>query len=117
MQDAHRSRGNMLKILGRWWSSGSAERPAMSAEFDHVLMREVMRTELVRIKALIATTVLLLAVLWAVDLIAPAGLDHIWRGHFQPIYLSAIRLPFILFELWLPDNIPPPLSLDHHDPA
>ncbi|HEX9469757.1 MAG TPA: adenylate/guanylate cyclase domain-containing protein, partial [Bradyrhizobium sp.] len=60
----------MLKMLGRWWSSGSAERPAMSAEFDHVLMREVMRTELVRIKALIATTVLLLVVLWAVDLIA-----------------------------------------------
>src|SRR5258708_28302981 len=117
MQDAHRSRGKMLKMLGRWWSSGSAERPAMSAEFDHVLMREVMRTELVRIKALIATTVLLLVVLWAVDLIAPAGLDHIWRGQFQPIYLSAILLPFILFELWVHGNIRRHLRLDRDVPV
>jgi len=107
----------MLKMLGRWWSSGSAERPAMSAEFDHVLMREVMRTELVRIKALIATTVLLLVVLWAVDLIAPAGLDHIWRGQFQPIYLSAILLPFILFELWVHGNIRRHLRLDRDVPV
>ena len=49
----------------------------MSANFDHALAREVLRTELIRIKALIATAVLLFVVLWAVDL-------H-WRGRDQGV--------------------------------
>src|ERR1700722_3237713 len=40
-----------------------------------------------------------LTVLWAVDLVDPEGLDNIWRCRFRPRYLSAILIPFILFEL------------------
>ena len=44
---------------GPWWKRAGGERPAVSADFEHALMREVMRTELMRIKALIATVALL----------------------------------------------------------
>ncbi|SHL64133.1 adenylate cyclase [Bradyrhizobium lablabi] len=84
----------------------------MSAEFDHALMREVMQTELIRVKALIITAVSLLVILWTIDLIDPRGLDRIWRGRFQPTYLNYILIPFILFELWVHGNIQRHLKLD-----
>jgi adenylate cyclase len=94
------------------WRGKSEQRSAASAGFDHALMREVMQTELVRIKALIITALVLLGVVWTVDLIDPEGLEHIWRGRFRPIYLSVILAPFILFELWVQGNIRRHLRLD-----
>jgi hypothetical protein len=87
------------RMLGRWWRGEGVERLAGSVDFDHALTREVLRTELVRIKSLIVTAAGFLIVLWAVDLVDPEGLDNIWRGRFRPRYLSAILIPFILFEL------------------
>jgi adenylate cyclase len=104
-------------MLGFWRGNKGEQRPAVSADFDHALMQEVLRTELIRIKALIATTLLLLVVLWAVDLIAPAGLDHIWRGRFRPAYLNVILIPFILFEIWVYANISRHLKLGRDVPV
>lgn len=73
----------------------------MSADFEHALTQEVLRTELVRIKALIATTSLLAAVLWAVFILEPEAVDHLWRGRLRPAYVYVILVPFILFELWV----------------
>jgi adenylate cyclase len=84
----------------------------VSANFDHALAREVLRTELIRVKALIATASLLFVVLWAVDLLDPEGLNHIWRGRFRPVYLTAALIPFILFELWVYVSISRHLKLD-----
>ena len=84
----------------------------MSANFDHALAREALRTELIRVKALIATAVLLFVVLWAVDLLDPEGLNHIWRGRFRPVYLTTALIPFILFELWVYVSISRHLKLD-----
>ena len=77
------------------------QRSAVSADFEHALTQEVLRTELVRIKALIATTSLLAAVLWAVYILEPEAVNHIWRGRLRPAYLYVILVPFILFELWV----------------
>jgi adenylate cyclase len=84
----------------------------VSANFDHALAREVLRTELIRVKALIATALLLFVVLWAVDLLDPEELNHIWRGRFRPVYLTAALIPFILFELWVYVSISRHLKLD-----
>jgi adenylate cyclase len=102
---------------GLWWSNTSKQRSAVSADFEHALMREVLRTELIRIKALIATALLLLVILWAVDMLAPEGLNHIWRGRFRPVYLNAILIPFILFELWVHTVISRHLKLDRDVPV
>ena len=84
-----------------WRNSGGKRRSAMSADFEHALMQEVLRTELVRIKALIATTSLLAVILLSVCFLDPDALNHIWRGHLRPAYLYLILVPFILFELWV----------------
>jgi adenylate cyclase len=99
-------------MAGFWGKKLNERRPAVSAEFDHALMREVMQTELVRVKALIITAVSVLVILWTIDLIDPRGLDRIWRGRFQPTYLNYILLPFILFELWVHRSIRRHLKLD-----
>jgi adenylate cyclase len=88
-------------MLGFWGGKTNGQRPAVSADFEHALTQEVLRTELVRIKALIATTSLLTAIVWAVYILAPEAVTHIWRGSLRPAYLLAILVPFVLFELWV----------------
>jgi adenylate cyclase len=113
MQDKRQGGNTMLGF----WRDSSKRPAAMSADFEHALAREVLRTELIRIRALIATALLFLAVLWIVDLLAPEGLDHIWRGRFRPVYVSVILIPFILFELWVHANIRRHLRLDRDVPV
>ena len=72
---------------------------AVSADFQRELTREVMRTELIRIKALIATTALLGIMLGLVYLLTPEAVSRVWHGNLRPVYLYAIIVPFILFEL------------------
>jgi adenylate cyclase len=95
-----------------WRDNNGGQRSAVSAGFEHALNREVLRTELVRVKALIATALLIFVVLWVVDLVDPDGLNRIWRGRFRPAYLSKILLPFVLFELWVHTAIRRNLKLD-----
>src|SRR4051812_38524534 len=84
-----------------WPIMTSAPRSAVSTDFEQALTQEGLRTELVRIKALIATTSLLAAILWTVYILEPDAVDHIWRGRLKPAYLYVILVPFILFELWV----------------
>ena len=87
----------MLELRGR----RRQERSAVSAEFQQALTREVLRTELIRIKALIGTTVLLAVMLLTVYMLYPDAVEQLWHGRLRPIYLYAILVPFILFELWV----------------
>ena len=84
-----------------WGKRKNEKEPAVPADFQHALMQEVMKTELLRIKALIATTVLLSICLWTVYLIAPEKVSEVWHGNLKPHYLYSVILPFILFELWV----------------
>ena len=73
-------------------------RRALSPEFKHALAREVLKTERLRIIALIVTATVLTAGLTTADAVAPAILDRIWRGHFPVLYLWAGYVGFVLFE-------------------
>jgi adenylate cyclase len=77
----------------------------------------VLRTELVRVRALIATAAVLLVIFWTVDLMAPEALNHIWRGQFRPSYLNVILAPLILFELWVHAMLRRYLKLDRDVPV
>jgi adenylate cyclase len=101
-------------MAGFWRSDKGEQRPAVSADFEHALTQEVLRTELVRIKALIATTSLLAAILWTVYMFAPNAVSDIWRGGLKPAYLYVTLVPFILFELWVHAAISRQLKL-HRD--
>jgi len=104
-------------MLGFWGNKAGKQRTAVSAEFEHALTQEVLRTELIRIKVLIATTALLAAILWTVYILEPEALNHVWRGQLKPAYLYAVMLPFILFELWVHGVISRHLELDRDLPV
>ena len=90
---------------------------AVSADFRHALMREVMMTELLRVKALIGTTALIAVILLSVYLVAPEAVSRVWHGNLKPIYLYAIIVPFVLFELWVHGVISRNLAEDRDIPV
>src|SRR5258705_8098652 len=77
----------------------------VSADFQRALMQEVMTTELLRIKALIATTAVLGVILCTVYFFASEAVSRVWHGNLKPEYLYSIIVPFILFELWVHSQI------------
>ena len=104
-------------MAGFWGKKKDGQDTAVSADFRHALTREVMRTELIRIKALIATTSLLAIILWTVYFFAPEAVSRVWHGNLRPAYLYAIIVPFILFELWVHAVISRHLRLDRDIPV
>jgi adenylate cyclase len=95
---------------------GGKKREAVSADFDHALTQEILRTELIRIKALIATAAGLGAILWTIYIFEPEAISRVWMGHLKPSYLYVILVPFILFELWVHAVISRHLKLNHDIP-
>src|ERR1700674_2322049 len=96
------------KAMPKLWGRRAGEKPqAVSADFSHALMQQVLRTELIRIKALIATAALLALMLLVLYVLDPYALNHLWHGRLTPAYLYAVLIPFILFELWVHRNINP----------
>ena len=93
-----------------------AKRPAVSPAFAHALMREVMKTERLRVVALIATATALFAGLTVVDAIAPGVLDRTWRGHFPLFYIFVGYLGFVAFELSVLALVSRQLKLDRDLP-
>ncbi|KRR04014.1 adenylate/guanylate cyclase domain-containing protein [Bradyrhizobium valentinum] len=92
-------------MLEFWGKKTKDQDTGVSADFQRALMQEVMKTELLRIKALIATTALLAVILGTVYFFAPEAVSRVWHGNLKPEYLYSIILPFILFELWVHGQI------------
>jgi adenylate cyclase len=78
-----------------------AKQSEVSPEFHHAMTQEILRSELIRIKALIGTATLLAILLWTVYFLAPDAVSAVWHGNLKPSYLYSILVPFILFELWV----------------
>jgi adenylate cyclase len=102
-------------MLGLWGNKGQGS--AVSGEFQHALMQQVMRTELIRVKALIGTTAILAALILILHAIDPYAVEHLWHGRFKPTDLYSILIPFILFELWVHVSISRYLRLDRDLPV
>ncbi|MEW6640100.1 MAG: adenylate/guanylate cyclase domain-containing protein [Pseudomonadota bacterium] len=77
----------------------NAEQPAISPEFRQELARQILKTELIRIKALVVAAAVLAVVLWCVYTYALDHVQVIWRGRLKPDYLYFIIGPFVVFEL------------------
>jgi len=88
-------------MAGFWGKKAKDQDTGVSADFQRALMQEVMTTELLRIKALIGTMILLFAIIWTVYFLAPEKVNELWHGNLKPHYLYSVIVPFILFELWV----------------
>ena len=85
--------------------------------FEHALMRQVMRTELIRVKALIGTAAFITIVILILHMVDPYAVEHLWHGGLKPTDLYRILIPFILFELWVHFTISRHLTLDQDLPV
>ncbi|MBV9461586.1 MAG: adenylate/guanylate cyclase domain-containing protein, partial [Bradyrhizobium sp.] len=83
----------------------------VSKEFEHLLMREVMRTELLRVKSLIIVAFVIILNISIVRMLFPGVEEHIWRG-INPNAIYLILSCFILFEWWVYRAITHHLKLD-----
>ena len=92
-------------MLGLW--GNKSEKPVVSADFQRALTQQILRTELIRIKALIGTTVLLGALILIVHVLDPNAIQQLWHGRFNPSELFIVLVPFVLFELWVHSVITP----------
>ena len=106
-----------VNAMARFWWGEKGERPAVSADFRRALTQSILRTELIRIKALIGTTATLAILLFTVHTINPYAVEHLWNGRLKPSDFYVILLPFILFELWVHSNIRRFLDMDHDIPV
>jgi adenylate cyclase len=102
----------------RWpWRDFHIPSTDVSAEFHHALMRQILKTEVVRVTAVIVFTSGLALTALAVYFIAPAGIDRIWHGHFAPPLVLAIVLPFVAFELAVLYLVKRRIALDRDIPV
>ena len=90
---------------------------AVSADFQHALTEQVLRTEMIRIKALIGTTVLLASLILFVHFVDPYAIEHLWHGKLNPSDLFTVLIPFVLFELWVLAVINRHLGKNHDLPV
>lgn len=98
--------------------SGKARQKAvLSEEFERELTREVLRTELLRVKALITTGCVMMVLLTATFVIDPAIANRIWRGTEGMVREYALLTGFLLFEVWIHNQIKRNLKLDRDLPV
>jgi adenylate cyclase len=72
--------------------------------FHAALTREILVTERLRIKAVLATILLFGVSLTLMHLIFPDSMERIWRGQFQLWKFYVVAVPLVIFELtvlWL----------------
>jgi len=79
-------------------------------------MREVMRSELVRVQSLIVVTAALAIIVTLVHIFVPDVVQRIWRGA-SPNSLYPVLIGFILFELWIYRVISHYLALERDMPV
>ena len=79
------------------------DRSAMQG-FHRALTREILKTEQLRVKAVLATILLFAVALTVMHLIFPGSMEQIWRGQFELWKFYVVAVPLVIFEvtvLWL----------------
>ncbi|MET3839266.1 adenylate/guanylate cyclase domain-containing protein [Bradyrhizobium sp. OAE829] len=102
-------------MFGFW--GNTSEKPVVSADFQRALTQQILRTELIRIKALIGTTVLIGVLILIVHALDPDAIQKLWHGRFDPSELFIVLVPFVLFELWVHSVITRHLGKDQDLPV
>ena len=74
-----------------WGNKASEKQSALSADFGHALTREILSTELLRVKAILATITLLVTTFIVTYAISPDTIERIWHGR-APVLQLAVTL-------------------------
>ena len=106
-----------MTAITQWWHGLVGPHETMSKEFEHMLMREVMRTEKMRVRALILVALVILLVVSITHILYPDVVKKIWRNGVNPNAVYAILACFVLFELVVYRTISRHLELDRDLPV
>ena len=90
---------------------------AVSEDFERELTREVLRTELIRVRALIVTGCVIVLSLTAMYLVDPTVVNRVWRGTEGLLKVYSVLIGFILFEVWVHSQVRRHLKLDRDLPV
>lgn len=101
----------------RFASRRTRHHAVLSEDFERELTREVLRTELLRVRALITTGCVMMLLLTAIYLIDPSVVNRVWRGTEGLIEVYGLLIGFILFEVWVHTQIRKNLRLDRDLPV
>ncbi|SFO68804.1 adenylate cyclase [Bradyrhizobium sp. Ghvi] len=93
------------------------QKAVLSDQFERELTREVLRTELLRVKALIATGLVMIVLLTTTFVIDPAIVNRIWHGTEGMTREYTLIAGFLLFEAWIHGQIRRNLKLDRDVPV
>lgn len=85
----------------RFASRRTRQHAVLSEDFERELTREVLRTELLRVRALITTGCVIVVSFTAIELIDPRVVERVWHGTSGRVQLYALMAGFILFEVWV----------------
>ena len=85
----------------RFASRKTRQHAVLSEDFERELTREVLRTELLRVRALIMTGCIMMVLLTAIYLIEPSVVNRVWRGTEGIVEVYGLLVGFILFEVWV----------------
>jgi adenylate cyclase len=97
-------------------SRKARRRAAMSEDFERELTREVLRTDLLRVKALIITGCVIVGFFTTIELIDPWVVERVWHGTSGRSQLYALMAGFIVFEIWVHAQIRRQLRLGRDVP-
>jgi adenylate cyclase len=89
----------MAAITGLWRALVGPHEP-VSKQFEHMLMREVMRTELIRIRAVIVVSLVIMVNVALVHVLFPDVVERVWHG-VNPRIIYRILIGLIIFEVWV----------------
>jgi adenylate cyclase len=102
--------------LNNLWHAIVGPHHAVSKDFEHTLMREVMRSELMRVRALIIVGLVILTCIWLVHVFDADVVRRVWHG-INPAKIYFVLFAFIVFEVWVYTQISRHLRLDRDLPV
>ena len=105
-----------MASIREFWLAIVRPHHAVSKDFAHMLMREVMRSEMMRVRALIVVALVIVFSLLMVQIFDPAVVRRVWRDA-NPAYVYAVIFGFVLFEVSVYFTIRRNLRLDRDIPV
>ena len=105
-----------MRAIAQFWRDIFGPHEAVSKDFEHMLMREVMRSEQVRVRAVIAVAVGIIVIAGIIHIFYPDIVQRVWHG-VDPNAVFRILIGLILFELWVHTVISRNLKLDRDVPV
>jgi adenylate cyclase len=106
-----------MAAIIEFWREIVRPHEQVSKDFEHMFMREVMREELVRVRALIIVAIVILFIVALTHALFPDVVQRVWRNGVNPNSIYVILMVFVLFELFVYRTIRHHLKLDRDLPV